>query len=214
MGASGAMKFHFSYLLSKPSRFLMEFMKPTFMAPLLVSSTVASAAVAIVDVNNSRGGTKRITSSFGQTFTPTMDGMLSGIRLNVAAGTHFTISVWEVDASGSLLSKLLGRQSFASATAIPTYSWAETNFPGGIPQTAGKLLAFTVTGNAGFVPAISTGSSYAGGSFFEFTEEAPLAFTGADLVFQTMVVPVPEPGICSLAFCVSAIVLVVRRRSA
>ncbi len=188
-------------------------MKAILLSALMIALPAAAhAAVAIVDVDNSSGSTKRISSSFGQTFTPTVSGCLTGIRLNVAAGSGFRVTVWAMDPSGTELGTMLGSQSFKSASALPTYSWAEVTFATGIPQIAGTQLAFTVVADSGFTPAISDRSGYSGGAFFEYSGNPEVTPMEIDLVFQTLVSPVPEPGVAWFAACTACAGFAVRRR--
>ena len=188
-------------------------MKAILLSALMIAlPSTAHAAVAIVDVDSSSGSTKRISASFGQTFTPTVTGTLTSIRLNVASGSNFSVTVWEMDSSGAELGTILGSQSFKSAAPLPTYSWAEVIFATCITQTSGKQLAFTVVANPGFIPAISDRSGYSGGAFFEYSGDSAVTPMDIDLVFQTMVSPIPEPAVASLAACFAGAALMIRRR--
>lgn len=161
---------------------------------------IGSAAVTVVDADSSAVNTKRATVSFGQTFTPSLDGSLSAIRLNVASGTSFSVTVWSLDSSGTALGSVLGKQAFQISGRLPSYSWVEVGFGGGIHQTAGVPLAFTVSANQGFLPGIAESGAYVQGSFFEFGgAKDPIAANSLDLGFQTLVVPVPEPAAAMLA---------------
>lgn len=160
------------------------------------------AAVAIVDVNSPWGGTKTFLAGYGQTFTPTFDGALVGLRLNVTSSSPFTVTLWNYDATTGQLGNILGSQSFSTTKVYSGgYGWAEVAFQTNIQQFSGKPLAFTVTSSGSPVPgpAISDTSLYSGGGFFEYSGSTSVTLTARDLNFQTLVVPVPEPTISLLA---------------
>ena len=162
----------------------------------------SGAAVAIVDVNSPWGGTKTFPAGYGQTFTPTFDGTLVGLRLNVTSSSPFTVTLWNYDATTGQLGNILGSQSFSTTKVYSGgYGWAEVAFGTNIQQFSGKPIAFTVTSSGTPVPgpAISSTSLYSDGAFFEYSGVPSVMLTARDLNFQTLVVPVPEPTISLLA---------------
>lgn len=174
------------------------------------------AAVPVVDVDSPFGGTKEAYSSFGQTFTPTITGTLGTLRLLVASSApSFAVTVWDFDAGTRRLGSILGSQSVTSSIAFSSYGWAEVSFATGILQTAGTPMAFTIEGNAGFWgPAISSlgRDVYSGGDFFEYSGNPPVIPITRDLVFQTLVTPVPETSAPILLASASVLLLSSRRR--
>jgi len=174
------------------------------------------AAVQMVDVDSPFGGTKTAYSSFGQTFTPNITGTLDTLRLLIASSRpSFTVTVWNFDAGTGRLGSILGSQSVTSSIAFSSYGWAEVPFATGIQQTAGAPMAFTVEGNAGFWgPAISSLGQdvYSGGDFFEYSGNLPVIPITRDLVFQTLVTPVPETSASILLASASVLVVSGRRR--
>jgi hypothetical protein len=160
------------------------------------------AAVAIVDVDSPWGGTKTFLAAYGQTFTPTVDGALVGLRLNVTSSSPFTVTLWDYHPTTGLLGNILGSQSFSTTKVYSGgYGWAEVAFQTNIQQFAGKPMAFTVTSSGSPVPgpAISSTSMYSGGAFFEYSGSSSVTLIARDLNFQTLVVPVPEPNISLFA---------------
>ena len=150
--------------------------------------------MSIVDVNSPWGGTKAGYSSYGQTFLPTFDGILVGLRLYVTSSSPFTATVWEFEPSTGQLGNNLGSKAYSTSQIYSgSYGWAEVAFQTQIKQFSGKALAFTITSSQGFGPAISDSSLYGGGSCFEYSGMTSVVLTSRDLTFQTLVIPVPEP---------------------
>jgi hypothetical protein len=154
------------------------------------------AAVAIVDVDSPWGGTKTFAPAYGQTFTPTINGQLVGLRLNVTSSSPFIVTLWDYNANTGQLGNILGSQSFSTTKVYSGgYGWAEVAFQTSIQQFAGKPLAFTVSSNSGKVPGPATSSRdlYSGGAFFEYAGIPSVNLMPQDLNFQTLVLTVPEP---------------------
>jgi hypothetical protein len=156
------------------------------------------AAVAIVDVDSPWGGTKTfpIPAAYGQTFTPTINGQLVGLRLNVTSSSPFIVTLWDYNSNIGQLGNILGSQSFSTTTVYSgSYGWAEVAFKPGIQQFAGKPLAFTVSSNGSKVPGPATSSRdlYSGGAFFDYAGIPSVNLMPQDLNFQTLVLTVPEP---------------------
>lgn len=174
----------------------------------------SAASTSILDISSPHGGTKDHFISFGQTFTPQNTGILDRLRLMIASGApSFTVTIWEFVPEMNQLGENLGSQSFVSSIVNLNYSWAEISFAEPIHQTAGVPLAFTIIGNSNFWgPALSNTSVYAGGAFFEYSGDSPLALLNRDLAFQTYVTPVPEPGCYMIAMLVSLFPLHWRRK--
>ena len=174
------------------------------------------AASLVVDVDSPFGGTKTAYSSFGQTFTPNTTGTLDTLRLLVASSApSFTVTVWDFNAGTGRLGNILGSQTITSSIAFSSYGWAEVPFATGIHQTAGQLMAFTIEGGAGFWgPAISSlgRDVYSGGDFFEYSGSLQVLPINRDLVFQTLVTPVPETSASILLSSVAILLLFKRRR--
>lgn len=172
------------------------------------------AAVSMIDVNSPWGGTKTFLAAYGQTFTPTVDGTLVGLRLNVTSSSPFIVTIWDYHATTGQLGSMLGSKSFSTTKVYSGgYGWAEVAFQTNIKQFGGKPLAFTVSSSGSPIPgpAISNTSLYSGGAFFEYSGLPSVSLTARDLNFQTLVVPVPEPA-TSLVTGFSVLIWSIRRK--
>lgn len=187
-----------------------------FLLPATLITLISCQAATVVDVDAPFGGSKDRYSSFGQIFTPIISGNLDGLRLLIASSApSFTVTIWEFDASTGKLQNILGTKAISSSTVFQNYRWAEVTFSSKIQQTAGIPMAFTILAGTGFWgPAISSGSSYSGGSFFEYSGDNSIVLTNRDLTFQTLITPVPEAGPTLLMVFTIAICGMARKRSA
>jgi hypothetical protein len=194
---------------------------------LLFGATAMAASVDVSQLAYQGVGDISRGDRSGQTFTPTTDGLLIGIRLLVQggswgptfpAGSDATIRLRELGPNGVPLE---------SAAAVGRYyrtdvdrdqpKWIDVLFDAPYQQTAGVPLAFMIedatSGGEGWSDfGMQNGNPYAEGQMFHLNWSDPFATSSLgtnvyDLAFETLIVP--EPTICVLL--APALLLVLRR---
>jgi hypothetical protein len=188
------------------------FMKlaPWLLVPILLSHP-CRAGTTIVDVTSSWGGTKGRIDSCGQTFVAGTDGSIEILRILLISSLPFTLNVWDYDPSSGTLGNLLGTQSVTQRIAPNDYRWVEVDFQTPVPQIAGQSMAFTLSSSSGFGAAMSSTSVYSNGGFFAYTGSPSVQLQNRDLVFETIVTPVPEP-VVVMWFLPSLVVFLTARK--
>ena len=161
----------------------------------------------------------------GQTFTPTRDGLLAGIRMLVQGGTwgptypagsDATIRLRELGANGvPLESAVAVGRYFRTEVDRSQPKWIDVLFDVPYQQTAGVPLAFMIedatSGSEGWSNfGMQSGDPYAGGQMFHLNWSDPFATTSLttnvyDFAFETLVVPEPVTcGMTATAFFLAA----------
>jgi len=110
--------------------------------------------------------------------------MLNSLRINIAYGATFTVTIWEFDPTLGELGNILGTQKYTAKRLITGYGWVDVQFATPIGQIAGQPLAFTIFAQDAFGPAMSDTSLYSGGSYFEYSGNNLLNLTGRTSTFR------------------------------
>ena len=195
---------------------------------MIVSSLPTAGMAASVDVSQlvyqGVGDISRGDRS-GQTFTPTRDGLLAGIRLLVQGGTwgptypagsDATIRLRELGSNGvPLESAVAVGRYFRTDVDRSQPKWIDVLFDVPYRQTASVPLAFMIedatSGSEGWSNfGMQNGNPYAGGQMFHLNWSDPFATTNLttniyDFAFETLVVPEPVTcGMTATAFFIAA----------
>ncbi len=184
------------------------------MAAIIVASFAATGMAASVDVSQlAYQGVGDISQGdrSGQTFTPTTDGLLIGIRLLVQggswgatfpAGSDATVRLRELGANGvPIVSAVAVGRYFRADIDRDQPKWIDVMFDVPYQQSAGVQLAFMIedatAGEEGWSNfGMKNGDPYAGGQLFHLGWSDPfatpnLSTNGYDLAFETLIVPEP-----------------------
>jgi len=181
---------------------------------LIVASFAATGMAAVVDVSQLAyqgvGDISRGDRS-GQTFTPTTDGLLVGLRLLVQGGTWGPTYPAGSDATVRLRELGPNGVPLETAVAVGHYyrtdvdrnqpKWIDVLFDDPYQQTAGVPLAYMIedatSGSEGWSNfGMKNGNPYAGGQMFHLNWSDPFATVSLaanvyDFAFETLVVPEP-----------------------
>ena len=155
----------------------------------------------------------------GQTFTAGQDGELVGIRLLVS-GAGYTSGPYGSAVRVNLRTVSSNKVVSSSVAATGTRAgdgighnvpvWIEVLFDQPYHQSAGQMLAFTITdlsggGSKGWNNyGMITGNPYAGGQQFYSFSTSPLSASNWDMAFETIIVPEPAT---LLTFCLGTFLL-------
>lgn len=175
-----------------------------------------------------------VTTARGQSFTVGLDGLLTGVRVNVSDKGNFdnapdatlTVSIFDVSggaidtAGGALLSGALGRT--LGSTSFNDFKLAEVLFSSSLAVSVGDTLAIVLDGvsagqNDGFFWASGgDAAGYAGGQPFSGSTLASATFN--DFQFETLVdttsttTPIPLPAGLPLLLSALGIGALLKRR--
>ena len=204
-------------------------------AAIIVASFAATGMAASVDISQLAyqgvGDISRGDRS-GQTFTPTTDGLLIGIRLLVQGGSWEPTFPAGSDATVRLRELGPNGVPIESAVAVGRYfradvdrdqpKWIDVLFDAPYQQTAGEPLAFMIedatSGGEGWTDfAMQSGNPYGDGQMFHLNWSDPFATLSLgtnvyDFAFETLVVP--ESTACGLLSPVLLLAGTWRRRIA
>lgn len=181
---------------------------------LFVVSFAATGLAASVDVSQlAYQGVGDISQGdrSGQTFTPTTDGLLVGIRLLVQGGSwgptfptgsDATVRLRKLGPNGVPLESAVGvGRYFRADVDRDQPKWIDVLFDVPYRQSAGVPLAFMIedatAGEEGWSNfGMKNGDPYADGQLFHLGWSDPFATTnlstnGYDLAFETLIVPEP-----------------------
>ncbi len=182
---------------------------------LLVAFLVPAANATTVDVSQlAYQGVADISQGdrSGQTFTPTTNGLLVGVRLLVQggswgptfpAGSDATIRLRELGSNGVPLETAVAVGHYLRTDVDRNQpKWIEVLFDAPYQQTAGVPLAFMIedatSGSEGWSNfGMKNGNPYADGQMFHLDWSAPFGTSGLtvsvyDFAFETLIA-VPEP---------------------